>query len=189
MTDKELIIEFNNGSQLAFASLYERLYSGVYYFARKFVTADDAADVAADVFFRLFRCDEKFESIANTKAWLMVNTRNACIDRLRREKYRNVAYKEILYRLSTDQPNWLDEQDRRERRQVYLELIHKAVLTFTEEKQTIFRLAFLEGLKNPEIAATLNVDERKIRDAKSRILSTLKRTLSKESMAYLSNFL
>lgn len=183
MADNILIIEFNKGTGRAFSAVYERLYPGIYYFAKKFVVAEDAADIAADVFFKLFESKKRFESFDNIKAWLIICVRNACLNKLAGQKYRHVAHKEIAYQLAHENPDWQDETEQREIRNAYLKRIYAAVDDLSEQKRTIFRMAFIEGLKNPEIAEKLGVSERQIRNIKSRLLLFLREALKEKGVA------
>lgn len=185
MADSDLIIAFNNGDNGAFTSVYERLYDGIYFFAKNFVCADDAADITADVFFGLLKVTKTFKDLDSIKAYLIVSVRHACLRKLSREKNKSVAHQEITYRLMHDHPDWLDERERKERRKDYIQLIHRIVENLTEEKKAIFNMAFIEGFKNPEIAANLGLDEKQVRDAKSRILTFLRTSLSKKGAAVL----
>lgn len=186
MTDKNLIIAFNNGNKAAFTSVYERLHPGVYYFAQRFVSVEDAADIVADIFFLLFESQKKFESIEKIRSWLIVAVRNDCLNKLSKEKYKSEVSKKIVYLLSNESIDWLDEHERREIRSAYLNLIYKAVDYLPDEKKTIFNLAFIEGLKNPEIAARLHLDERKIRNTKNRILTLLKDLLKEKAVIFIA---
>jgi len=63
MSEQDLIIAFNEREKQAFTIIYERLHPGIYYLAKRYVSADDAADITGDVFESLWRTTEIFEGI------------------------------------------------------------------------------------------------------------------------------
>jgi RNA polymerase sigma factor (sigma-70 family) len=189
MSEQDLIIAFNEREKQAFTIIYERLHPGIYYLAKRYVSADDAADITGDVFESLWRTTEIFEGIDNIKAWLTTCVRRGCLKRANREKKRIEIHKIASDQPQQENPDWLDEKERIERRIKYVRYIYSIVDDLPEERKNIFYMAFVDGLKSREIAAKLNLDPEKVRDVKRRILGTVKSSLVKKGVVLYSRFL
>jgi len=189
MSEEDLIIAFNKRDERAFTIIYKRLHSGLYYLAKRYVPADDAADITGDAFESLWRTTEIFAGINNIKAWLITCVRRACLKRVTREKKRIEIHKKATDQPLQENPDWLDEKERIERRIECVRYIHSIVDDLPEERKNIFYLAFFYGLKSREIATKLNLDPEKVRDVKRRILGTIKSSLVKKGVVLYSRFL
>src|ERR1700730_5022982 len=94
---EDLVYLFNSGNRNAFTSVYNILYPSIFYFARRFVNSDDAADITADAFYKLWKMDKSFERLQSIKVFLQVSVRNACLNYLRNEKSKERKQNELLY--------------------------------------------------------------------------------------------
>src|SRR6516164_17310 len=75
----EVIHMFNSGDRGAFDQVYRELYPNVFYFACRFVDQEDAADITADAFLKLWNQKKDFASLQKIRIFLQVCVRNACI--------------------------------------------------------------------------------------------------------------
>ncbi len=118
--------------------------------------AEDARDVAQEIFLRIF---QNLDSCANSQMflpWLIRVSRNACIDSLRKKKARSggrdVAI-ECLANLpdggATPEQQWVDNSRKR--------LIYRAIRELTDLNQEIILLKEIQGLHLEEIASILEV--------------------------------
>jgi RNA polymerase sigma-70 factor (ECF subfamily) len=88
--DSELIERICQRDQRALAALYDqmadRVYSLAFYILRN---PDNAEEVTQDIFMKIWdRADQWDERKAKLSTWILAMTRNAAIDRLRKEKRR-----------------------------------------------------------------------------------------------------
>ena len=88
MNDEELIQQFYNGDQGAFAMIFERHKLGVLNFAIRMTgNRADAEDVTGDTFMRVCNDHNRFvQGNARFKTWLYTIASNSCIDRIRQKQ-------------------------------------------------------------------------------------------------------
>jgi RNA polymerase sigma factor (sigma-70 family) len=189
MSEADLIIAFNRQNKAAFTEVYERLWEGVYYYSRKYVMPDDAADIAGDVFEGLWKAEKNFDTITDIKAYVIKSAKNACIRKVSREKARTEIHKNVSGHLLPESPDWQDEKERIERRIDLCRLIDSLTEGLSEEKRNIFIMAFIEGMDSREIAEKLNLDPKKVWDLKNKILTKLRASVAKRWVAMYSFFL
>src|ERR1700730_14055115 len=73
----------NSEKRSAFTTIYNKLYPYSFFFARKFVSPEDAADVVASVFLKFWLIPDKhFTNLSHIKAFLRICVRNACLTHL-----------------------------------------------------------------------------------------------------------
>jgi RNA polymerase sigma-70 factor (ECF subfamily) len=86
-SDKELVQAFLSGNESCFAVLVDRHISMVYKFAYRYLNnADDASDVAQDVFIKVWKYLKRFDVDKNFKTWLLTITKNTALDFIKRKK-------------------------------------------------------------------------------------------------------
>jgi RNA polymerase sigma-70 factor (family 1) len=167
----ENLVAFNSGSHVAFTTIHNELYPNIYYFARRFVNSDDAVDMTSDAFMKLWKMEKKFIRIQSVKIWLQVTVRNACINHFRDTKYKRERLKELLY-LSDEivQGDIQDEETRAE----LIKRIDAEVQNLPPQSRRVFRMAWIEGLKNKEIACRLGISANTVKSHKQKALTTLR---------------
>lgn len=170
--DKDLIRQFKKGSVPAFTAIYDSEYAGVFYFARK-LTDDEvaAADITSESFYKLWKLHQNFDNLQSIRAFLKVTTRNACFNYLRDLKHRNNANKEVIYLLSQNKD---DEIEKDEIDLLLIKRIYNAIEALPSKCKGIFKMAYIEGLKNGEIAERLKISDQAVRNAKTRALKILR---------------
>ncbi|HEY8967608.1 MAG TPA: RNA polymerase sigma-70 factor, partial [Puia sp.] len=148
----------------------------IYYFAKKFVGSREVAeDITADAFIKLYRLRANFNSLTNIKAFLHITVRNACLNYLRDMKWREQKKRELLYMLTS-----ADEVDRfpeEEYRAELLQRLYEEIEKLPKKCKQVFKLAYLEGLKNEEIARLLKINTQSVKNQKARALKVLRLAL------------
>lgn len=88
--DSELIERICQRDQRALAVLYDQMADRVYSLALYILrNPDNAEEVTQDIFMKIWdRADQWDENKAKLSTWILAMTRNAAIDRLRKEKRR-----------------------------------------------------------------------------------------------------
>jgi len=145
------------GEELAWEALVRRFQSRVYAIAFHYLgDAEEARDLAQEVFVRLYRSLSLCTDAARFVPWLVRVSRNACIDNLRRRRarppFQDIAVDES-HRLrspgATPEEQWLADSGKR--------LIYRALRALTELNREVIVLKDIQGLSFEEIASMLNV--------------------------------
>jgi RNA polymerase sigma-70 factor, ECF subfamily len=173
-----LIISVNKGDTNSFRVLYELYHAPLFTFARKFVDFQDAEDIVADVFLKLWAKREDLYPMRDFKNYLIKWVQNSCLKKLeadsRLEEYNRTAA--IIF----------DEMGAKEfelellRVEVY-ERIREEVDKLPNQTKRVMELAFLKGLKNAEIAQRLGTSEQTVRNQKTNALAKLRIAFGKNS--------
>ncbi len=180
-----LIHSFQQGEESAFAAIYNLHFNGIYYYARHFVTdAQEARDITAETFVKLWKLRANFDNIHKIKTFLHITTRNACIDALRHQKWKAGKLQQLIQLLMEDNesmvtrnnspmaaaPKFVNGLVEGE----LLRRIYEEIENLPPQRKTIFKLAYLEGMKNPAIAAKLNISVQTVQNQKTIALKFLR---------------
>ncbi len=160
------------GDEGAYTVFFNTYYSPLCYFAAQLVRDRPAAeDIVKDTFIKLWKKHKDFESPQNVKAFLYITVRNASLNFLRHLGVRETAQKEIRY-LSRDREDAqvLNSMIKAE----IISKVHYQIEKFPEKRRHIFKLAYLEGLKNEEIATLLNISVSTVKTQKARAILALR---------------
>jgi RNA polymerase sigma-70 factor (ECF subfamily) len=91
MTDEELVRTVLDGDRERFAELVERYQARlVNYLVRLVRNADDAHDLAQEVFVRVYQALDRFDPTYRFSTWLFRVAQNAAIDQIRRRRFQFV---------------------------------------------------------------------------------------------------
>ena len=171
----ETVALFNLNDEDSFTRIYHKLYPFTFFFARKFVGPEDAADILASVFARLWERNKAFTNLSHIKAFLFVSTRNACFRHLRDESSR--IRKETGWQYSTFEQEERNEFLKEEIAAEKLERIYQEIEKLPSRCKKVFKMAYLDNLKNDEIARLLKITVSTVRNQKCHALSVLRMTL------------
>ncbi|MHA4806818.1 RNA polymerase sigma-70 factor [Flavitalea flava] len=170
--EEELILRFRGGDPEAFTLIYQKFYSRMYHFARRYVMdRQDAEDITADTFVKLWRQKATFPTEDAISAFLHVTTRNACFDFLRHTRVKTAKHQELLQLLEESKEAGFGLEEIREQ---LMKMIYAKVETFPQKIKEIFYLSYVEGLKPAEIAEQLNLSVQTVSNQKSSALKLLK---------------
>lgn len=176
----DLIFQFNQGNTEAFTAIYNRYYSTLYYFIKRFIPEhEDAEDITADVFVKLWNLRTNLHTINNIEAFLYITGRNACLDFLRHMQRRNIRQKELLQSLLQEPEEGRLEEDVKA---LVLQAIHAEIEKLPRSCRTVFQMAYLEGMSNGEIAEALNINNQSVRNFKLRAVKLLRIALLNRNM-------
>ncbi|MBB5439842.1 RNA polymerase sigma-70 factor (ECF subfamily) [Pedobacter sp. AK017] len=170
----------------SFEELFRDNYARLCHFALQFLKDDDAAkDIVQEVFVSYWNMDEKpVDDASRISSFLYAAVRNACLNKLRRQK---LEYG-FLNAQDADPSEDAVALNSMIRSEVISEL-HKVITTLPENCQKIFRMGYLEGLKNPQIAAELGLSINTVKTQKKRGLQLLRMRLNPDFFALISLFL
>ncbi|HTI08444.1 MAG TPA: RNA polymerase sigma-70 factor [Puia sp.] len=178
--DNDLILQFNQGDIQAFSVIYDTHYVSIYRFVRQFIhEREEAEDIVANTFIKLWKLRSNFESRHNIKAFLYITTRNACFDSLRHQKRQSEKQKELFYFLS-QRPAEEHFQDDVETE--VLKSIFREIEKLPPSVRTVFKMAYIEGKSNDEIAAHLHITNQSVRNNKHRAIKLLRMAILNTNM-------
>lgn len=142
----------------SFKEVFQYYYSGLYVYARRFVTREDvAADIVQDVFINLWEVRDAID-YATLKSYLFTSVRNRSISHLRHLKVRTKYQKKVLE--TKELPGSLTWEYF-----VSSELrshLQSAVEKLTPQQRRVFKLTLNEGKSAMEIAEELQISSRTV---------------------------
>jgi RNA polymerase sigma-70 factor (ECF subfamily) len=181
--ENDLIVQFNQGDTEAFTALYNKYFSRLYYFVKRFVPErEDAEDITADVFIKLWSLRANLNSIKNIEAFLYITGRNACLDFLRHIQRRNLRQKELFHALlrESEAGELMDDV-----KTLVLKAVHEEIEKLPRSCRRVFKMAYLDGLSNSQIAEELSINNQSVRNHKLRAVKILRVALLRlPPMAY-----
>ncbi len=169
--ENELIVRLKAGDQTAFELLFHFYYPGLVMYSTQF-TADrmEAEEIVQDFFVRFWQKHRQILLTDSLKSYLFLSVKNGCLNYLKHkkveEKYiqkmaelsgQHIAYDPDLYVASELQ-----------------EKVKNAIDLLPEKCREIFIMSRIQGLKNEEIAANLNISKRTVETQISKALKVLR---------------
>ncbi len=183
LSDSELINQFNNGSEQAFAELIERYQHRVYNTTfRMLGNHEDALDMAQESFIRVYKNLGKFKGDSTFSTWLFAITANICRDELRKRerKFEVHSYSDDKNKKKTLEN--VKEVNNPEKISITKELstfIQEKIEKLPPEQKTVFVLREFEGLSYREIVDVLHISMGTVKSRLSRARRTLREDLNK----------
>ena len=159
VTDFDLLTQVARRDQNALMALYQQYGNLVYSLALRVLRQPLLAEeVTQDVFLKLWRQPDRWDpTLGQFSSWLLTITRNAAIDRLRREGRQASApsWEEVgeteasareVHGFAAQQAAWVDGQ-----------VLRKLLSRLPPEQRQLIELAFYEGYTHSELAELLNL--------------------------------
>jgi RNA polymerase sigma factor, sigma-70 family len=169
--DYDIILRFKSGDEPAFTVVYNHFYNSIFSFCKHLLpTIEDARDMTAQLFVRLWEKKETLDSYQHLRAFLFLNARNKCLNFLRDQKARSAIDKQIGdFNLSEQKAIFLSEIESE-----LITRIQEEVEKLPEHYRNILKLSYFQGYSNQEIADMLQISEKTVRNVKSIALKTVK---------------
>src|SRR2546422_629216 len=150
LTDFQIVEQIKTGNDAAFDELMRRYKRPVVNFCYRMLgNADDADDVAQEVFVRVYQHIDHYEPRAKFSTWLFALAHNAALDRLRYRKRHPTEPLDGVPEPATA-PAEIDEISGH---------IAAAVAKLPDDQRTAIVLAEYHGLSYAEIAAVMRCSE------------------------------
>lgn len=166
------IVEGMRGAGISecFRQHYRMLCYFAYYYLQKM---EKAEDVVGEIFMHLLEDKLTFRDEEHLKRWLYCAVRNACINHIRSAGIRS----DILMKVAEDR----EKEDSTlfnniVRAEVYRQILD-AVEELPKECARIFRMAYIDGLDNQQIAAQLNITVHTVKSQKNKAKILLRQKL------------
>jgi RNA polymerase sigma-70 factor (ECF subfamily) len=156
--DATLMLAFQGGDEAAFRALYERYARAMIAFCHHFVRdSARAEELAQDVFVKVYRAKDRYETRARFRTFLYRIASNHCLNELRRAEY-GAAEREPagepteLDALPSGEPGPEEHAEGAELEERVGELLER----LPEKQRAAFVLCRFQGLSYEEIAETLD---------------------------------
>ncbi len=171
--DSELVRQIQSGEAAAFDELMWRYKRPVVNFIfRMLGNAQDADDVAQDVFVRVYQNLDTYRPETKFSTWLFALARNAAIDRIRwRSRHRTESIESAPEIVSPS--GTAEAVDAREMG----DQIAAAIAKLPEEQKTAIVLSEYHGLSYAEIAGVMRCSEKSVESRLYRARQTLRTAL------------
>lgn len=109
---------------------------------------------------KLWKTRDQFNSIGAAVNWLRVTTRNACLDLLKHRKVVQHSISELSAKGTGNENEWYHEDLLAE----LLQEVYASIESLPEKSREVFRLRYIDGLKNEEIAGKLGIRHQSVRN-------------------------
>ncbi|MDO6433023.1 RNA polymerase sigma-70 factor [Flavitalea sp. BT771] len=176
----DLINEFQKGDPHAFTYFFQLHYRPLCYFASQLVgSQQDAEDIVKDTYVKLWQKHTDFATPQNIKAFLYITTRNACLNFLRHLQVKESSRKELLYlEAEKGQELVVNQMIRAE----LMQEIYTEIEKLPEKRRMVFKMAYLDGLKNDEIADQMHISIHTVKEHKGKALQFLRLRFSDKNI-------
>lgn len=153
-------------------SLFDLLYLRLCRFADQIISdSATAEDIVQEAFIKFWQRNTEIPDLPAIKTFLYVMVRNACLNHLKHQK---VAKKFAETQVT-------EAEDAAVLKAEVWGEVHRAIASLPEGCRNVFKLSYLEGLKNQEVADELKISVNTVKTQKARALALLKLRLTPES--------
>lgn len=161
-------------SKKDFDDYFRAYYRALCYFARRYLKDPDLAeDTVQEVFVRILEEKMTFQSEEHLRRFLYTAVRNSCLN----QKRLTEIHENVLNKVKEESPDADDNLFNGIVRSEVYRLILKAVEELPTECGRIFRMAYIEGLDNEEIAAQLGISVNTVKVQKNKAKIRLREKL------------
>lgn len=173
-----VIAEFKQGSKEAFEEVYKTHYPSLFFFVRRFLSdRQEAEDITADTFIKLWKIRHNFDTHQNIKAFLYITARNACLDCLRARQRSTGMQQELTYLLlQNNDVTFIQDEVKAD----VFKQIREEIDNLPPKCQQIFKMAFLQRIKNADIALQLGLTVQTVKNQKVRAIKLLRLAIGKD---------
>ena len=166
------------GDQQAFNEVFSLFYQRVTFMVIRMVgDADDAKDILAEVFVKLWDKRADFPSLAAMRSFLYISARNKALDFLKIKKRQEASRSGYAY--------WVDLPDEMSALVLDAELVarlDKEIQALPEKCREIVQLAYYQGLSSEEIARQLGISLQTVWNQKTTAMKKLRAAFLRDGL-------
>jgi len=182
ISDKKLVTLIQQGSQPAFAELYERYKSPLYLHACRMLNdGEEAKDIVQDTFAAIWAKRETLEVNTTINSYLYGSVRNRILDL--------ISHSKVVAKYTDSLESFLETSTRSHDHKIIegelLEMFEFAVASLPEKMREVFELSRKEGLSHKNIALRLNISDKTV---KKQISNAIKMIRLKVRMLFFTFF-
>lgn len=164
-----------DGSEYAFAKLYDHYRGKVYSVAWHFLKSPALAEeIVQDVFMKIWLKRQEFREVQQSENYLFVLARNLVLDRLRA-----LSYEADSQRAWPTRETYADDADHRLRHHQCAELLSEAVDRLPQRQREVYRMAKIQGLSQEAIAGELQLSRLTVKKHMAEALKFIRKYLGR----------
>ncbi len=180
--EHDLVARCRDGDPAAFARIVALHESMVFSLAGRLLgSAEEARDVAQEVFLQVYRRLGRFEGRSSLKTWIYRIVVNQCHNRRRfwhrHGRDREEALDERFASPATHRDDWQASPYEQARRRERARKVQAALLQLTFEQRSVIVLREVEGLSCEEVAVALGIPDGTVKSRLSRAREALRQRL------------
>ncbi|QBQ42093.1 sigma-70 family RNA polymerase sigma factor [Sphingobacterium psychroaquaticum] len=187
MSESILVENLRKGSQEGFVAVYHYFYKTLNFFVLRYLkNAEQAEEILADVFMKVWTRRTDFESAESLRAFLYIAAKHASLNAIRDQKkdFLSIPVTEIQELLSEDSDVFT--------KMVHVELIQAIFMEaerLPERQKEVFKMTYQEDKTVDEIAEALAISPDAVYTNRSRAVSTLRHLLKAKNALLFTAFL
>lgn len=179
-SDENLLQLLKQNVSKGFEVLYNQQFTTVFYFARRIVAEQQAAeDITTEAFLKLWQRMNDFTNVSAIRSFIYTTTKNACLNYLRDSRRHTNEIEKMAYLLEQNDESLLAME------QINADIwqhIYTAVENLSPQLKKVLKMAYIDGLSNEEIAETLGINNQSVRNDKTRALKEVRLTLLEKNL-------
>lgn len=163
-----------------FQKFFQDFFIPVCRFIQRYIGENESADIAQEVFVKVYEKWNEFETPENAKAFLYTIARNLCLNHLKHKKAR-----EHYITGNQDKPDIVEQTFLKEvTREETFRVIHDAIGRLPGRTRQVILLS-MEGHSNAEVGQILGISINSVKTLKKNAYTILRDLLSKEYLILL----
>jgi len=178
----QLMLQFQQGDQGAFASLFEQYYRPIFQFScRMLMNSSDAEEITQETFIQVYKAVERYQPTAKFSTWVYTIAKNLCLNKLHAQKQIGVmatipegedfSLDEVVASSDPLPSTALEQQER-------TNMVKRAIESLPPLLRIPIILSRYQGLSNKEIARISGCTETAIKLRIHRAMGYLAKKLS-----------
>ncbi|MDF9824874.1 RNA polymerase sigma factor (sigma-70 family) [Breznakia sp. PF5-3] len=178
----EVIQAFKDGSEEAFAKIYDHYFNRVLFFAYNHLSDTDLAqDVVQNTFLSVYRGISKLQHLEAFHAWIMRIAYCECQNIYRKNKIKTVDLPEYMD-IDALEDNKSDTIDEQMEDKVLQDIVSKEIKMMNNKIKDVAILKYLEGLSEKEISGILRIPKGTVKSRTYKAKVILQDSLKKNGI-------
>ncbi|MGN7889882.1 RNA polymerase sigma factor [Dyadobacter endophyticus] len=174
-SDRQLLTEFQHGSEAAFEAIYNRYFPRLYPHALKMLRdPDEAQDLIQELFTAFWTKGRELDLTTSLSAYLYASTRNRVLNVFEHNRVHDHYVESLGHYLATVEASVDELVIEKE----LAEIIDAEISQMPPKMREIFELSRRENLSHREIAEMLSVSDKTVKKQVSKALKILKLKIS-----------
>ena len=179
----QLMLQFQQGDPVAFASLFEEYYRPIFKFScRMLMNSGDAEEITQETFIQVYKAAPRYQPTAKFSTWIYTIAKNLCLNKLKAKKQvglmetihggENFSLDEVLASSDPLPATELEQQER-------ANMVKRAIESLPPLLRIPIILSRYQELSNQEIASITGCSETAIKLRIHRAMGYLAKKLKR----------